>query len=111
MIYYLLVLAAVLVCSLSQLLLKLSATLEHKSAISELLNWRVITAYGILLLSVFVNIFAMRNGVQLKDVPVLTSLGYVFVPCFAYLFFREKVYYLQVISILLIVIGFFIFYA
>lgn len=111
MIYYLMVLAAVLVSSLSQVLLKRSATLEHKSVVYELLNWRVMTAYCILLMSVIVNIFAMRNGVQLKDMPVLTSLGYVSVPCFAYLFLREKVRFLQIISIILILIGLFIFYA
>lgn len=110
MIYYLLVAMGVLACSASQLLLKKSANMEHRSPLYELLNWRVIVAYGIMFATLVTNIYAMSHGVMLKDMPILESLGYVFVPILSMLFLSEKIKKNNVIAIVLIIIGIIIFY-
>lgn len=105
MIYYLLVAFGVFACSASQILLKKSATIEHHSPIYELLNWRVIVAYGIMFLTLVANIYAMSHGVLLKDMPILESLGYVFVPVLSTIFFHEYISKKTITVICLIIIG------
>ena len=111
MIYYLIVVLGVFACSASQLLLKMSATVEHKSAIYELLNWRVIVSYGIMFATLVTNIYAMSKGVLLKDMPVLEALGYVFVPLLSFFLLKEQIERKTIFSILLIFTGIIIFYA
>lgn len=110
MIYYLIVVIGVFACSASQLLLKKSATIEHKSAIFELLNWRVLIAYGIMFATLVANIYAMSKGVQLKDMPVLEAMGYVFVPVLSFFCLQEQIDRKTFLSILLIIIGIVVFY-
>lgn len=75
-----------------------------------MLNWRVITAYAIFFVSLFINITAMSQGVNLKDLPILESLGYVFVPLLSYLVLKEKFTKRMLTSTALILIGIYIFY-
>ena len=110
MIYYLIVVIGVFACSASQILLKKSATIEYRSAIFELLNWRVMMAYGIMFVSLVTNIYAMSNGVQLKDMPVLEALGYVFVPMLSFFLLQERIDKRSLLSIVLVVIGIVVFY-
>ena len=110
MIYYLIVVGGVLACSASQLLLKKSATQEGRTGIRMMLNWQVAMSYSIMLVTLISNIYCMKNGVLLKDMPILESTGYVFVPLLSFLFLKENIKINNVISILLILIGIFIFY-
>ena len=48
-----------------------------------MLNWKVIIAYAIFGGALLINITAMSKGVKLKDLPILESLGYIFVPTLA----------------------------
>lgn len=75
-----------------------------------MLNWRVIFAYAIFFGALFINITAMSNGVNLKDLPILESLGYVFVPLLSFVILKEKIEQRTIISILCILIGIYIFY-
>lgn len=108
--YHLLVAFGVFACSASQLLLKKSASIEHKSAIFELLNWRVIVAYGIMFATLSANIYAMSHGVQLKDMPIMEAMGYVFVPVLSWIAFSEKISTKSCAAIMSIIIGIIIFY-
>ncbi len=110
MIYYVIVVLGVFACSVAQLLLKKSAMIEHRSAVYELLNWRVIIAYGIMFATLVTNIYAMSKGVLLKDMPVLEAFGYVFVPILSILFFGESIDRKRLLSIVLVLIGVIIFY-
>ena len=110
MIYYLIVLIGVFACSASQLLLKKSASVEHKTAVYEILNWRVIVAYTIMFITLVSNIYAMGHGVMLKDMPILEATGYIFVPLLSALFLSEKVKKNNVIAIFLILFGIIVFY-
>lgn len=75
-----------------------------------MLNWRVILAYAIFFGSLLINITAMSKGVNLKDMPVLESLGYVFVPILSWVFIKEKIDKRMLVSMCLIIIGIIIFY-
>ena len=108
--FYLLVITGIFLCSCSQLLLKKSADREHKSFLRSMLNWRVILAYGIFFGSLLINVTAMQHGVELKNMPILEALGYIFVPILSYLVLKEKISKQTLLSITLILIGIFIFY-
>lgn len=108
--FYILVIIGVFLCSCSQLLLKKSADMECKNLIQSILNWRVILAYSIFFGSIIINITAMQNGVCLKNLPILESLGYIFVPFLSFLMLKEKITKQTFLSILLILIGIYLFY-
>ncbi len=110
MIYYVLVIIGVFACSASQLLLKKSASVSHNNMVSEILNWRVIVSYGIMFLTLVTNIYAMSNGVNLKDMPILEALGYIFVPLLSFFVLRERLSRERLISIALIISGILVFY-
>lgn len=107
---YLAVVTGVLVCSLSQLLLKTSARKKHRSPIFEVVNPYVMVSYLIFAAALVTNIWAMSRGVQLKEVALLESLGYVFVPLFAFLFLKESISKRTICAMLMILSGIIVFY-
>ena len=107
---YLLVIVGVFSCSLSQLLLKKSAKAEHTSMIYEIVNPMVILGYGVFFCSLLINIWAMSKGLQLKEMAMLESLGYVFVPILSFLFLKEHISRRTIIAILVVLLGIFVFY-
>ena len=108
--FYLLIIVGIFVSSCSQLLLKKSAVKTHQSLIAEFINWRVILAYSIFLISLFINILGYKNGVHVKDIPILEALGYIFVPILSHLYLNEKIDKRTIISIITIITGIIIFY-
>lgn len=96
--------------SCSQILLKKSAQKEHTSRISEMVNVRVVLAYSVFLLSVIINVIALGHGVNVKDLPILEALGYIFVPILSYIFIKEKITKRCATAILMILGGIIIFY-
>ena len=52
----------------------------------------------------------MKKGVQLKDLPVLEALGYVFVPLLSSFILEERIEYSTIWSVFLIVTGIVVFY-
>ena len=108
--YYLVVIAAVLTAAFAQMMLKKSACAEHSSMIREYLNPWVIGGYALMGISLLVNIFAISRGVQVKEVSIIESLSYLFVPVLSWLFFGEKVTTRKACSILLILVGIFVFF-
>jgi len=108
--FYLLVVIGVLLSSCSQLLLKKSADREHKNFVLSMLNWRVVTAYVIFFGSLIINITAMSHGVHLKDMPILESLGYIFVPLLSSWVLKEKITKRTLGCMTLILLGIYIFY-
>ncbi len=109
-IFYLIVVIGIFASACSQILLKKSANRSHSNKIYEILNWRVIIAYGIFFCSMLINIFALRNGVYLKDIPILEALGYIFVPILSSFFLFEKITKRVLLSMVIILVGIFIFY-
>lgn len=107
---YLYVILGILSCSLSQLLLKKSAEAVHFSKISEVLNPMVIIAYAVFFLALLVNIWAMSKGMQLKEMAMLESLGYVFVPILSFLILKEKISCRTICATFMVILGIFVFY-
>lgn len=109
-IYYILCIIGIFACSCSQLLLKRSANKKHSFSVKTILTWQVFIAYGIFFCSLLINITALGNGVKVKDLPILESLGYIFVPTLSFFYLKESVTIKEVASILLILLGIVIFY-
>ena len=109
-IFYALLILGIFASSCSQILLKKSANSRHKTWIASILNWRVLTAYLIFFSSLFINITAMSNGVEMKELPIMEWLGYVFVPILSYFFIGEKITKRICLSIALILLGIYVFY-
>ena len=103
-------LSSILSCSLSQLLLKKSAKVAHSSKVYEVLNPMVIIAYAVFFCSLLVNIWAMSKGLQLKEMAILESLGYVFVPLLSFLILKEKISRRTICATLMVLLGIFVFY-
>ena len=107
---YLFVILGILSCSLSQLLLKKSAKVDHPSKIYEVLNPMVIIAYAVFFCSLLVNIWAMSKGLQLKEMAMLESLGYVFVPILSFLILKEKISRRTICATFMVILGICVFY-
>lgn len=109
MIYFVVILG-VLSCSLSQLLLKKSAMVKHSSKVYEVLNPMVIIAYAVFFFALLINIWAMSKGLQLKEMTILESLGYVFVPLLSFLILKENISKRAIIATSMVLLGIFVFY-
>ena len=107
---YLFVLIGIFLCSMSQILLKRSANAEHSSMLFEFVNPLVFVAYAVFSTSLLINIWAMRHGLLLKELTVLESLGYVFVPFLSYIILKERITKRAVCATSIIIIGIIIFY-
>lgn len=108
--FYILVAIGVFLSSCSQILLKKSAQRDHPSKVSEILNKQVIIAYSVFFISVIFNVIALRHGVNVKDLPILEALGYVFVPILSLVFLKEKITKRSAWALLVILCGIVVFY-
>ena len=105
---YVLAFLAVFVASVSQILLKQSAQMEHKKIIYKFLNWRVILGYALLFGTTIINVFAYR-GVELKVTPMIESTGIIWVTVLAVWFLKERPSKRALLSIAVTVIGIIVF--
>lgn len=108
--YYVLVILAVFAAAGAQVLLKKSAMREYDTLWRQYVNPWVIGGYAVMGISLLLNVFCMGHGIQAKEVSTIESLSYVFVPCFSYAFFRERITWRKAGSILLIMVGVFVFF-
>ena len=106
--YILLFLFSVLISSVSQIILKKSANVQHESMIKEYLNVRVISAYALFFLSSLLTLFAYR-GVPLSMGPVLETTGYIWVTLLGLFWLKERVNAKKWLGLGLIVIGILVF--
>ena len=111
MIYYLIVVLVVFASACSQMLLKKGTLIEYNSFIRQYLNPWVISGYGIMGLAVVVNIYCMSKGVQVKELSIIESLSYLFVPCLSWMFFGERITKRKALAIGLILLGIIIFFS
>lgn len=110
MIYYLLVILSVLAAAGAQMLLKQGAKKQYSTFIRQYLNPWVIGGYGIMGASLLLNIFCLSHGVQVKEVSIIESLSYLFVPIFSLWFFKEKITWRKGTAIAVIMTGVVIFF-
>lgn len=105
----LVIIAGVFVASFAQTLLKRSANEKHKNSISAFLNIKVISAYMLIAVSMFLSFIGLRK-VPLSYTPIPESLGQVFVLLFSYFLLGESVSKKKMLGILLILVGIVIMY-
>lgn len=108
--YYLIVILSVFAAACAQMLLKQGARKEYASWWRQYINPWVIGGYGIMTSSLVLNIWCMCKGVQVKEVSVMESMSYLFVPVLAFFLFGERLSKRKVIAIGIIMIGIVIFF-
>ena len=110
MMYKLLVVFSVLSAAGAQMLLKQGARKDYSSFWRQYLNIWVIGGYGIMGMSLLLNIFCMSHGVQVKEVSIIEALSYLFVPCLSFLFFKETITWRKAVAIGVIMTGVIVFF-
>ena len=110
MMYYILVVLGVFLASISQILLKKSASGSHSSFITEYLNGKVISGYSLLVLSLLLDLWAMRYGVLAKELSSIESLSYLFVPLLSWFILKERISKKKLVAIGLIMAGVVVFF-
>lgn len=108
--YYIIVILSVLGAAGAQMLLKKAASSHYPTFWRQYINLWVIGGYAVLGVSMVVNIYAMSQGIQLKEVGIIESLSYLFVPVLAFFLFGEKLSVRKVCAIGVIVVGIIIFF-
>lgn len=110
-VYHIIVFGSVLLAAFAQMLLKKSAIRNHRSWIFEYLNPFVIAGYGMMLISMLIDIWAISKGVQVKEVSTIESSSYFFVSVLGWLFYKEKINLRKALAILLILAGVAVFFS
>ena len=108
--YRFLVVISVFVAACAQMLLKQGAKEKYSSFWRQYLNPWVIGGYGIMGVALFLNVFCMSRGVQVKEVSIIESLSYIFVPLLSWMLFKEVIGWKKVVSIAIIVTGVVVFF-
>ena len=107
--YWLAMFGAVALSAASQMLLKKAAKTSYTSALREYLNVWVIGGYGLLALSMLSVIFACR-GLEVKNVPVIESLGFPLVMLLGRLIYGERLTKNKLLGMGLIMLGVAVYY-
>ena len=108
--YYMLVILSVLAAASAQMLLKQGARMNYTTWWRQYINVWVIGGYAIMACSLVLNIFCMSRGVQVKEVSVIESLSYLFVPTLAFFLFKEQLTKRKLCAITIIICGIIIFF-
>lgn len=108
--YYIIVIFSVFAAACAQMLLKQGAKKEFASCWRQYINPWVIGGYGIMVCSLVLNIWCMSKGVQVKEVSVIESMSYLFVPVLAFLLFKEKLTVHKICAIAIIIGGVILFF-
>lgn len=108
--YYLLVVISVFAAAGAQLLLKQGAKKEYAPLWRQYVNPWVIGGYSIMGVSLLLNIFCLSHGVQVKEVSIIESLSYLFVPVLSWFFFKERITWRKAGAIAVIMVGVVVFF-
>lgn len=107
--YVVLLILAVLVSSISQIILKKSASKSYNSVLKEYLNVYVITGYILMVISTVLVVLGLK-GVPYKNEPIIESLGYLFVMILSNRILGEKITKKKILGNGLILLGILIYY-
>lgn len=97
------------IASFAQMLLKQSATEEHASVLKEYLNWKVIVGYGLMFAGMLLGVIGYGKGVEVKQGPVMETIGNVWVVLLSRAFFGEPITKKKVWGNVLIILGIIVF--
>ncbi len=99
---------SVLLASISQIFLKVSANKAYSSRIREYLNLHVMIGYGLLFVSTILTMIGLRY-VPLSWQPMIESLSYIFVSILGYLILKERFRLRKLLGLGVILIGVLVF--
>lgn len=121
MLYKLIVILSVFTAACAQMLLKKGASLTPDLStegegrvrwfIKQYINPWVMGGYVIMGLVMLVNIWCMSRGVLLKELGVIESLSYLFVPVLSWILFHERITWLKAGAIGIIMVGIVVFFS
>ena len=106
--YFLIALASVLIADISQIILKKAATKTYDAWYKAYLNFPVIFAYGLFVISTVCSVIALRR-LPLSLSPMWQSMGQIFVVILSYFFLHEKITKAKLTGIGIIVLGIIVF--
>lgn len=108
--YALIALAVVFAAACAQMLLKQGARKGYKPWWKQYLNPWVISGYTLMFIAMMVNIWCMSKGLQLKELSIIESTSYFFVPALSWLVFKEPINRRKALAIGVIIIGVIVFF-
>ena len=108
--YYILVISSVFLAACAQMLLKQGARQQYATWWRQYMNGWVIGGYAIMFATMMINIFAMSRGVQVKEVSIIESVSYLFVPALSFVIFKEKLTWRKISAIAIIITGVIVFF-
>ncbi len=107
-VYICVFITGVLVSSVSQILLKISAGRTYPNRIREYLNPLVIIAYLLFFSCTFIGLYALKV-VPLSMSPVLEASGYIFVAVLSRLILKERINMKKALGLGIILAGILIY--
>lgn len=107
---YVIVISSVFLAASAQMLLKEGARQQYDAWWRQYINGWVIGGYAIMLGTMMMNIFAMSKGVEVKEVSIIESMSYLFVPILSFIVFKERFTWRRVSAIGVIIIGIIVFF-
>ena len=108
--YALIALAVVFAAACAQMLLKQGARKGYTPWWRQYLNIWVISGYTLMFAAMAANIWCMSKGLQLKELSIIESMSYFFVPTLSWFIFKEPINRRKAISIAIIIIGVVVFF-
>ena len=99
---------SVIVAVFSQTLLKTAANQTYHTRLGEYLNPRVISGYGLMVVSALCSMYALRY-LSVSTITMMQSANYVLVPIVGLFLFKERISLKQWLGMGLIVIGLIVF--
>ena len=110
MIYGLIALGIVFTAACAQMLLKQGARKGYSPWWRQYINPWVISGYTVMFIAMAANIWCMHKGLQLKDLSIIESMSYFFVPALSWCIFREPINRRKALAIGVIIIGVIVFF-
>ena len=107
---YILVILSVFLAACAQMLLKEGARQQYALWWRQYMNGWVMGGYAIMFATMMLNIFAMSRGVQVKEVSIIESMSYLFVPALSFVIFKEKLTWRKIAAIVIIITGVIVFF-
>ena len=107
---YVLVLISSLLGVASQMMLKRSARKNYPSWWREYINLWVIGGYGIMVLSLLINLWAIHIGVLAQEVSIIECINYLLIPLGAWWIFKEPITKRKMVAIGIIIVGVIVFF-
>ena len=107
---YVLVFISSLLGVASQMMLKHSARKNYPSWWREYINIWVIGGYGIMVLSLLINLWAIHIGVLAQEVSIIECINYLLIPLGAWWIFKEPITRRKMVAIGIIIVGVIVFF-